>query len=47
MTTPDSRPRLEQKLTAAGAEILPFAVARHGVFRSARSNRKLRQGSSA
>ncbi len=31
MIEPDARARVEQKLTAAGAEILPFAVARKGV----------------
>jgi D-glycero-alpha-D-manno-heptose-7-phosphate kinase len=31
MTEPDARQRVEQKLAAAGAEILPFAVAREGV----------------
>jgi D-glycero-alpha-D-manno-heptose-7-phosphate kinase len=35
MTTPDARPRLEQALTAAGAQLLPFAVARRGVSVSA------------
>ena len=34
MSEPDARARLEQKLAAAGAEILPFAVARHGRFAS-------------
>ncbi len=28
---PDARPRVEQKLAAAGAQLLPFAVARRGV----------------
>lgn len=31
MVEPDARPRVEEKLTAAGARILPFAVAREGV----------------
>jgi D-glycero-alpha-D-manno-heptose-7-phosphate kinase len=31
MTEPDARLRVEQKLAAAGAQILPFAVARRGV----------------
>ncbi len=31
MTEPEARDRVEQKLTAAGAQILPFAVARKGV----------------
>jgi D-glycero-alpha-D-manno-heptose-7-phosphate kinase len=31
MTTPDARSKLEQALAAAGAQLLPFAVARHGV----------------
>jgi D-glycero-alpha-D-manno-heptose-7-phosphate kinase len=31
MTEPDARQRVEQKLAAAGAQILPFAVAREGV----------------
>jgi len=31
MTEPDARLRLEQKLSVAGAQILPFAVARDGV----------------
>ena len=34
MSAPDARPRVEQKLAAAGAQILPFAVARQGVSRS-------------
>jgi D-glycero-alpha-D-manno-heptose-7-phosphate kinase len=31
MTTPEARPRVEQKLADAGAQLLPFAVARKGV----------------
>jgi D-glycero-alpha-D-manno-heptose-7-phosphate kinase len=31
MTAPDARQRVEQKLAAAGAKVLPFAVAREGV----------------
>jgi D-glycero-alpha-D-manno-heptose-7-phosphate kinase len=31
MIEPDARQRVEQKLTAAGGQILPFAVAREGV----------------
>jgi len=31
MTSPDAKERIEQKLAAAGAQILPFAVARQGV----------------
>jgi D-glycero-alpha-D-manno-heptose-7-phosphate kinase len=31
MTEPDARARVEQKLAAAGAQILPFSVAREGV----------------
>jgi D-glycero-alpha-D-manno-heptose-7-phosphate kinase len=31
MIEPDARQRVEQKLTAAGAQVLPFAVAREGV----------------
>ena len=35
MIEPDARQRVEQKLAAAGAQILPFAVARQGVSVSA------------
>ncbi len=35
LTEPDARPRVEQKLATAGAQILPFAVARRGVSVSA------------
>jgi len=35
MIEPEARQRLEQKLTAAGAQLLPFAVAREGVSVSA------------
>jgi D-glycero-alpha-D-manno-heptose-7-phosphate kinase len=31
MTEPDARQRVERKLSAAGAQILPFAIAREGV----------------
>jgi len=31
MTEPEARQRVEQKLAAAGAQLLPFSVARHGV----------------
>lgn len=31
MALPDAKERVEQKLAAAGAQILPFAIARHGV----------------
>jgi D-glycero-alpha-D-manno-heptose-7-phosphate kinase len=31
IVAPDARPRVEQKLAAAGAQLLPFAVARRGV----------------
>lgn len=36
MTSPEARPRVEQKLTEAGAYLLPFSVARKGVSVSSR-----------